>query len=266
MESDSLTLHIDGAVATLTLNRPDRLNALTLPMLHDWAAMLDTVAARDDIRALILTGAGRGFCAGADLTDPNSGFDGFDDGLPDRGRPLSEGFNPVIAKLQAMPMPVIGAINGPAVGAGVGYALAADIVLAARSAYFLLPFAGLALIPDAGTSWLLPRLIGPARTRAMAMLGEKVDASTAAEWGMIWQAVEDDALLPTAQALAARLAAGPTHAYVRTRALLDQNGEGTLDEAMAAEAAAQTEAGRSADHRTGVMAFVTKTPPRFEGR
>ena len=247
-----------AAVATLTLNRPDSLNALTSTMLDEMKAAIDGLAA-SGARALLLTGAGRGFSSGADLASGG--------GLPDDvGAALEAHFNPLVEALFRLPVPVVAAVNGPCAGAGCSLALAADIVIAGRSAYFLQAFINIGLIPDAGATWLLPRLAGRARAMEMMMLGERIPAEKAADWGLISRVVEDADLESEAAALATRLAQGPTMAYGLLRRLARDAEQLPLTDALAAERIAQRDAGRTDDFKAAVMAFLQKQPPRFEGR
>lgn len=249
---------VDGKVATLTLNRPDSLNALSGALLDEMQAAVESLPG-SGARALLLTGAGRGFSSGADLAAGG--------GLPDDvGAALEAHYNPLVQALFALPMPVVAAVNGPAAGAGCSLALAADIVLAGRSAYFLQAFINIGLIPDAGATWLLPRLAGRARALEMMMLGERISADKAAEWGLISRVVEDDELESEALALATRLAQGPTIAYGLVRRLARDAEQLSLGEALAAERIAQRDAGRTEDFKAAVMAFLQKQQPRFEGR
>lgn len=248
----------DNAVATITLNRPDTLNALKAAMLDELRAAVETLPGQG-ARCLLLTGAGRGFSSGADLASGG--------GLPDDvGAALEAHFNPLIEAVFACPLPVVAAVNGPCAGAGCSLALAADIVIAAESAYFLQAFINIGLIPDAGATWLLPRLAGRARAMEMMMLGERLSAKKAAKWGLISRAVEDDELTDEANALAARLAAGPTLAYGLLRRLARDAEQSTLSDALTAERNAQRDAGRTADFQGAVLAFLQKKPPEFSGR
>ena len=247
MDYDHILLEVSGGVATLTINRPQVMNALSGQTLEEMLHALATVRASGDVRVLLLTGVGRAFCTGADL----SVLDDSGDGPPDRGAGLESGFNPVLEALAELPFPFITAVNGAAAGGGCGYALAGDIVIAARSAYFLQPFANIGLVPDVGATWLLPRLAGRARALGMMMLAERIPAQTAQEWGLIWQVVDDDALLDTARALARRLADGPTQSYALMRKAVARAATMTLSEAL--------------DHAEGVAAFREKRPPRFTG-
>lgn len=248
----------DGDVFTITFNRPDRLNAFGADTFLPMQAALDEAEA-SCARALILTGAGRAFHSGADLQGDTSA-------IGDMSAHLEATFNPLVTRLANLPMPVVAAINGPCAGAGVGIALACDFVLTARSAYLLLAFVNIGLVPDAGVSWLLPRRVGRQRANALMMLGERLSAETAEAWGLIHRVVDDEALMPEAKALAARLAAGPTGAYARMKAVLNESAGVDLSATLALEAEAQGECGRSADFMEGVSAFLQKRPPRFTGR
>ncbi len=215
---------------------------------------------RSGARCLLLTGEGRGFSSGADLAGSAAACPRM------RARRCEKHFNPLVEALFALPIPVVAAVNGPAAGAGCSLALAADIVIAARSAYFLQAFVNIGLIPDAGATWLLPRLAGRARAMEMMMLGERVPAEKALEWGLISRVVEDEALDSEAVALATRLAQGPTVALGLIRKLAREAGHAPLSEALAAERAAQRTAGETRDFKGAVMAFLQKQPARFEGR
>lgn len=247
-----------AAVATLTLHRPDSLNALTSAMLDEMRAAVESLPG-SGARALLLTGAGRGFSSGADLASGG--------GLPDDvGAALEAHFNPLVEALFALPLPVVAAVNGPCAGAGCSLALAADLVIAGRSAYFLQAFINIGLIPDAGATWLLPRLAGRARAMEMMMLGERIPAEKAADWGLISRVVEDEALASEAVAVATRLAQGPTVAYGLLRRLARDAEQLRLPDALLAERIAQREAGRTDDFKGAVMAFLQKQKPTFDGR
>lgn len=262
MVSDLVLTDIRAGYRVLTLNRPDRLNSFSAD-LHT-ALMAALIAAEQDksCRALILTGAGRGFCAGQDLSDGV-----FTPGeTPDLSAPIEKYYNPLVRKLRSIPMPVVCAVNGVAAGAGANVALACDIVIAARSAKFIQAFAKLGLVPDSGGTWFLPRLVGAARARALAMLAEPVSAERAETWGMIWRVVEDSDLMTEAHALAAALATQPTDGLALIKQALDASEANTLDAQLTLERDLQGRAGRSADYAEGVTAFLEKRTPRFVGR
>jgi 2-(1,2-epoxy-1,2-dihydrophenyl)acetyl-CoA isomerase len=249
-----------ASVGAITLNRPDTLNALTPQMLDE---LRDAVARLpgEGARCLLLTGEGRGFSSGADLAGGSGG------GLPeDVGLALELHFNPLIEALADAPVPVVAAVNGPAAGAGASLALAADIVIAARSAYFLQAFVNIGLVPDAGATWLLPRLAGRARAMEMMMLGERIRAERAAEWGMISRVVEDEFLAEESVLLATNLARGPTRALGLIRRLARDAEQLPLTQALGAERVAQREAGGTEDFKRAVIAFLQKRQPTFEGR
>jgi len=259
MDFQHITLALGpAAVATVTLNRPDRLNALNSRMIDEVRAAVE--AAPDmGARALLLAGAGRGFSSGADLVSGG--------GLPDDvGASLEAHFNPMIEALFASPLPIVAAVNGPCAGAGCSLALAADLVVAGRSAYFLQAFINIGLIPDAGATWLLPRLAGRARAMEMMMLGERIPAEQAAAWGLINRVVDDEELESEAVALATRLAQGPTVAYGLLRGLARHAEQHSLTEALAAERIAQRDAGRTQDFKSAVFAFLQKRQPTFDGK
>src|SRR5687768_1130919 len=247
-----------AAVATITMARPQSLNALNGAMVDELRAAVEETG-RSGARCLLITGEGRGFSSGADLASGG--------GLPDdAGAALEKHFNPLVEALFALPIPVVAAVNGPAAGAGCSLALAADIVVAARSAYFLQAFVNIGLIPDAGATWLLPRLAGRARALEMMMLGERIPAEQALEWGLVSRVVEDEHLASESVAIATRLAQGPTVALGLIRRLAREAQSMPLSEALAAERAAQREAGGTEDFKGAVMAFLQKRQPRFEGR
>jgi 2-(1,2-epoxy-1,2-dihydrophenyl)acetyl-CoA isomerase len=247
-----------AAVATITIARPDRLNALSGQTVDELRAAVEE-AGSSGARCLLLIGEGRGFSSGADLAAGGGPPD-------DVGASLEKHFNPLVEAIFALPIPVVAAVNGPCAGAGCSLALAADIVVAARSAYFLQAFVNIGLIPDAGATWLLPRLAGRARAMEMMMLGERVPAEQALEWGLISRVVEDEELASEAVALATRLAQGPTVALGLIRKLAREAGQLPLSEALAAERVAQREAGRTQDFKGAVMAFLRKQQARFEGK
>jgi 2-(1,2-epoxy-1,2-dihydrophenyl)acetyl-CoA isomerase len=249
-----------GAIARITLNRPERLNALTRDLLGELAAALDEVAADRALRACVLTGAGRGFSAGHDLTDTGV-FE-----TPAAARvAIERDYAPVVRKLTELEVPVLAAVNGIAAGAGCALALACDIVLAAASASFLMAFARIGLVPDAGSSWFLPRRVGHARAAGMALLADPVPAERAAEWGLIWQAVPDAEFPAAVEALARRLAQGPTRALGLAKRALAASASHTLEQQIALEGEMQALAAGTADFREGKAAFLEKRPASFIG-
>lgn len=251
----------DGALATLTLNRPDKLNSFNVQMHEEVRSALNDVEA--NARCLLITGAGRGFCAGQDLSDRTVSSDG---AAPDLGYSVETFYNPLIRRITALPMPVICAVNGVAAGAGANIALACDIVIAAKSAKFIQSFANIGLIPDSGGTWVLPRLIGQARAMAISLTATPVPADQAVEWGMIWQAVEGDALMETARALATKLANGPTTGLAATKKHIREASTRTLDEELDLECATMRALGQSADYKEGVDAFMNKRSPVYIGK
>jgi 2-(1,2-epoxy-1,2-dihydrophenyl)acetyl-CoA isomerase len=260
MTYETITLSVENQVATITLNRPERLNACSLDMADEISDALDRLG---DARVLVLTGAGRAFCSGADLAArgdrPVTGGQG-------SYLALTQKYNPMILKLARLDLPVICAVNGPAAGVGCSLALVGDFVIAGSSGYFLQAFVNIGLVPDGGSSWMLPRLIGKARATQMMLLGEKVSGEQAADWGMIYKCVADDALAGEVAALAARLAGGPTLAYATMRRNILTALEHGMADAMQAEAEGQRIAGSSADAREGGMAFLQKRKPEFKGQ
>jgi 2-(1,2-epoxy-1,2-dihydrophenyl)acetyl-CoA isomerase len=255
---------VESGVAAITLNRPDKLNSFTQEMHAALADALQEAEHDATVRAVLLTGAGRGFCAGQDLSDPS--ISPLGDTPPDLGAAIERYYGPLIRRVRALPKPVVCAVNGIAAGAGANLALACDIVLAAKSASFVQAFCKIGLVPDSGGTFLLPRLIGLARARALALLGEKLSAETAASWGMIWRVVEDDALLAEATALARQLATQPTAGLALIKRALDQSLTNDLDQQLDLERDLQREAGRTEDYREGVQAFFQKRAPNFVGR
>jgi 2-(1,2-epoxy-1,2-dihydrophenyl)acetyl-CoA isomerase len=257
------------AVRTLTLNRPAALNAFTTALHAELLAALDAAAADGAVRCVVLTGAGRGFCAGQDLSDPAvAPADAATGGGEKTGieRVIEAHYTPLVLRLQSMPVPVIAAVNGVAAGAGANIALACDLVVAARSASFIQAFAKIGLVPDSGGTWLLPRLVGRARALGLAMLGDKLPAEEAARIGLIWRCVDDAQLGAEVQALAQRLAAMPTKALVAARAAIDAAQHLDLADALAAEGRLQGALAGAADYREGVDAFLAKRAPRFTDR
>jgi 2-(1,2-epoxy-1,2-dihydrophenyl)acetyl-CoA isomerase len=265
MQFETVNVHIDGGVARIELNRPDALNAWNAQFGLDLLAAMRSVAEDDEVRAVIVTGAGRGFSSGADLKDVSGGKT-TPDGRPDVYAVLTERYHPIMRAIREMPKPVIAAVNGPAVGIGCSLALCCDLIVAAESAYFLLAFVNIGLVPDGGSSLFVPSRIGMARASEMAMLGEKISAAQALEWGLINRVVGDDRLLEDAGTLAARMAAGPTRAYAGTKRQLNSWLYTRMDEQLELEAQIQREMAGSEDFVEGAMAFVEKRPARFTGR
>ncbi|MBQ0944148.1 2-(1,2-epoxy-1,2-dihydrophenyl)acetyl-CoA isomerase [Ideonella sp. 4Y16] len=253
-----------GAVRTLALNRPAALNSFTGEMHRQLLAALEAAAADAAVRAVILTGSGRGFCAGQDLNDPEMAPDA--DGNVDIGRLIDAYYQPLALRVRSMPIPVVAAVNGVAAGAGANLALGCDMVVAARSASFIQAFSKIGLVPDCGGTWLLPRLVGRATALALAFTGDKLMAEDAQRIGLIWQCVDDAALADSAQALAARLAALPVKALAETRRAIDAAMGMDLPEALAIEGRLQRMLGREHDYREGVAAFQNKRAPQFKDR
>jgi 2-(1,2-epoxy-1,2-dihydrophenyl)acetyl-CoA isomerase len=256
--SNTVITEIHGAVLTITLNRPERLNPLNRALLTALSAAFDEAAA-PDIRAVLLTGAGRGFCTGADLTQdfgPN----------PDLGDELDKYYTPLVLKMQALPKPIIAAVNGPAAGAGMNLALTADIVIAARSATFTQGFIRIGLLPDAGGSYFLPRLVGDMRARTMAMLGETFSAEQAQALGVVWQVFDDEVFATEALTMATNLAAKPPLAMAAIKRVLASSAQNTLAAQLDLERDAQSALGRTADFVEGVTAFMQKRPAVFKGK
>jgi 2-(1,2-epoxy-1,2-dihydrophenyl)acetyl-CoA isomerase len=262
MTEDVLT-KVDAGVATITLNRPGKLNAFTAPMLDAFMAALTEAAADVRIRVVTLTGSGRGFCAGQDLSDRKVAPG---DDAPDLGKSLEERYNPAVRLLRTMPKPVIVGVNGVAAGAGANLALAGDLVIAAKSARFVQSFARLGLVPDSGGTFFLPRALGMPRAVGLALTGDTLSAQQAAEWGLIWQVVDDDALPGVLADLAAQLAKGPTAGYAKIKEAFAASLENSLDAQLDLERDLQRAAGRSRDYQEGVAAFMEKRTPQFEGR
>ena len=251
---------LEGGVLTLTLNRPERLNALNGALIEALSAGIKHAGTDAECRAVLITGAGRGFCAGADLA--NRAF-APGDARPDLGQALEKGLNPIIRGIRNLPKPVVCAVNGPAAGAGANIALACDIVLAAKSAQFLQAFARIGLIPDAGGTFVLPRLIGDARARALMMLAEPIAAEQAQAIGMIYRAVDDEDLIGESHTVAERLAAASTHALGLMKRALAASPTNSLDAQLDLERDLQREAGASDDYMEGVRAFLDKRPANF---
>ncbi|WP_445287042.1 enoyl-CoA hydratase-related protein [Variovorax atrisoli] len=256
-----------GTVRTLSLNRPAALNSFTTQLHEALMAELEAAANDASVRCVVLTGAGRAFCAGQDLADPSVAPDPTPGAAPkDLGHVISAYYAPLVARLRSMPVPVIAAVNGVAAGAGANLALCCDLVVAARSASFIQAFTKIGLVPDTGGTWLLPRLVGSARALGIAMLGDKLPAEEAARIGLIWQCVDDAALAETAAALASKLADMPTRALVATREAMAAAQHMDLGAALAEEARIQREMGSADDYREGVEAFRAKRAPVFKDR
>lgn len=259
MTDSSVLRDVSDGVLTLTLNRPDALNSFTMEMKEALLAALKDAARDQEVRALVLTGAGRAFSAGQDLKERQG------PGVADLGTELRVRYNPIILAMRRLEKPIIGAINGVAAGAGISIAMACDIVIASDNATFIEAFARVGLVPDTGSTWFLPRLVGSARAAEMMFTGDPVDAATAARIGLVSRTVAPDELMNEAARLAQRLAKAAPLALALAKRALNRTYEMRLDEALDFEAQLQSIAGRSADHREGVAAFVEKRPARFSG-
>ena len=263
MSGDNVLVAQNGGVLRLTLNRPDKLNAFTVAMHKELRAALEAAAGDAQCRVVVLTGAGRAFCAGQDLAETRPSGEG---GVPDPGGRLETHYNPLVKLIATMEKPVICAVNGVAAGAGANVALACDLVFAGRSASFLQAFARIGLVPDAGGTWQLPRLVGPARARGLAMLAEPLPADKAEAWGLIWKVVDDDKLQSEVSAVAERLAAAPTYALGLTKGAIALSSTNTLSQQLDLERDLQRLAGVSPDAAEGIASFLEKRAPRFTGR
>jgi 2-(1,2-epoxy-1,2-dihydrophenyl)acetyl-CoA isomerase len=251
-----------GAVGRLTLNRPDTLNAWTPQFGIELRTLIERDAADPAVRAVLITGAGRGFSSGADL---KAGFEPADDGMPDLGRELREIYHPIIAGIRRLEKPVVAAVNGPAAGIGCSLALACDLIMAAESAFFGLAFVNVGLMPDGGSTALVPPAVGRARAFQMALLGERIPAAQALEWGLVNWVYPDDRLMDEAEALVQRLAAGPTRSYAGSKRALNQFIYAGLDAQLDLEADLQHALGRTHDFVEGAAAFVERRAPAFTG-
>lgn len=263
MTYETILFDVTDGAAKLTLNRPDRLNSFNVQMHAEIAEALTAVERNPEIRALLITGAGRGFCAGQDLSDRAVAPGGA--GV-DLGESLEKRYNPLVRRLVGLAKPVVCAVNGVAAGAGANIAFAADIVIAAKSARFIQSFANIGLVPDSGGTWILPRLAGQARALGLALTGEPLSAEKAESWGLIWRVVEDDQLQAEADKLAQRLANGPTKGLGAIKSAIRSSSTRSLDQQLDLERDLQRELGRSSDYGEGVKAFTEKRPPKFTGR
>ncbi|MBT0721780.1 2-(1,2-epoxy-1,2-dihydrophenyl)acetyl-CoA isomerase [Rosenbergiella collisarenosi] len=259
---ETLLCDVSQGVMTLTLNRPDRLNSFNVAMHQALAKCLTQAEQDESIRCVVITGAGRGFCAGQDLNDRNVDPNG---PAPDLGDSVEKLYNPLVKRLAALRKPVIAAVNGVAAGAGATLALGCDIVVASRQASFVMAFSRLGLVPDSGGTWLLPRLAGRARAAGLALLGGKLSAEQAEAWGMIWQVVDDSEFSATVEQLAQHLARQPTYGLGLIKQALRAAETNTLAQQLDVERDFQRLAGRSSDYREGVSAFLAKRPPQFTG-
>lgn len=263
MDYENILFEINDGIAKLTLNRPDKLNSFTQAMHEEVRHAMHKVSADKSVRVFVLTGAGRGFCAGQDLSDravePGAR-------AVDLGDSVEKNYAPLVLALRALPMPVICAVNGVAAGAGANLALACDIVIAGKSASFVEVFCKLGLIPDTGGTYFLPRLVGSARAMGMAMLGEKLTAEKAEAWGLIWKCVPDEELAQECMAMARHFASAPTKGLAFTKQALHASGANTLQQQLTLECGMMSELGNSDDYREGVAAFMAKRAPQFTGK
>lgn len=263
MTYETILFQNEAGIARITLNRPDRLNSFTVAMHTELRDALGKVKADPTVRVLLLTGAGRGFCAGQDLSD-RAVAPG--EKAVDLGETVAQWWAPLVKTLRLLPLPVVVAVNGVAAGAGANVALAGDLVLATQSASFIQPFCKLGLIPDTGGTWVLPRTVGTARAMGLAMLGDKLSADQAADWGLIWKSIPDAQFKDEVDKLLAHLAQAPTMGLARTKELIYANGSAPLEEALTREGDAMRELGFSDDYREGVSAFMSKREAKFTGR
>jgi 2-(1,2-epoxy-1,2-dihydrophenyl)acetyl-CoA isomerase len=264
MTFENIRFEQQGGVARLILNRPDKMNSFNAAMHAELRVALDQVQADKSVRVLVLTGAGRGFCAGQDLSDSQVQFVPGDT-VPDMGEVVEQNYKPLILRLQNLRVPTIAAVNGIAAGAGSSLALACDLVVACKSASFLQAFSKVGLLPDTGGTWFLPQRVGMARAMGLALLADKLSAEKAEQWGLIWAAVDDADFVATVNALALKLAAAPTKALLRTRQAMHAAPAHTLEQQLSMEAGFMRELGWSADFTEGVAAFLGKRAPHFTG-
>ena len=261
MSFKTISYSLEGGIAKVILNRPDRLNALTVEMLEELNKVFRQIGSgKDGARALLLTGAGKGFCSGADLVAPRPSDP------EDPREVLRDYYNPTYQILKNLEIPTIAAVNGPCVGAGMSLALSCDVVLAAKSSYFLAAFANIGLVPDAGASWLLPRLMGNARATGMMLLGDKIPSDLAEQWGLIWKSTGDDSLMAECEKLALKLGSGPTRAYGLIKQLIRMSDQNSLPSQMQMENQFQGVAKTTEDVAEARKAFSEKRPPQFKGR
>ena len=263
MNFENIIFTVEAGIARLTLNRPDKLNSFTGAMHAELRSALDHVQNEKNIRVLVLTGAGRAFCAGQDLADPD--MQKVDGKMPDIGNLVEANYKPLILRLQNLRVPTIAAVNGIAAGAGASVALACDLVVASKSASFLQAFSKIGLIPDTGGTWFLPQRIGMARAMGLALLADKLPAEKAAEWGLIWSCVEDGEFAGAVDALAKQLSTAPSKALVRTRQAMHAAPGHTLEQQLSMEGGFMRELGWSPDYAEGVAAFMAKRAPNFSG-
>jgi len=263
MTYENILFAIEGGIARLTLNRPDKLNSFNDQMHAEVRNALETVRADSSVRVLLLTGAGRGFCAGQDLGDRTVAPG---EAPVDLGASIERNYKPLVLGLRALPMPVVCAVNGVAAGAGANLALACDIVIATKSANFIQAFSRIGLIPDSGGTYFLPRLVGEARALGLSLLGDKLSAEQAAQWGLIWQCVDDGQLPVVTEKLLTQLAQGPTRGLAAIKQAIHASAANTLPAQLDLERDLQRTLGNSDDYREGVAAFAAKRPPKFTGR
>ncbi len=264
MTFENIRFEVQGNIARLTLNRPDKMNSFNAAMHAELREALDMVQEDKAIRVLVLTGAGRGFCAGQDLSDKQVQIVP-GEAAPDLGELVEKSYKPLILRLQNLRVPTIAAVNGMAAGAGASLALACDLVIASKSASFLQAFSKVGLLPDTGATWFLPQRVGMARAMGLALLADKLPAEKAADWGLIWAAVDDAEFVATVDALAAQLSTAPTKALVRTRQAMHAAPGHTLEQQLSMEGGFMRELGWSADFAEGVAAFIGKRAPNFTG-
>ena len=263
MNFENITFTVEAGIARLTLNRPDKLNSFNSEMHAELRVALDSIQNDKAVRVLVLTGAGRAFCAGQDLADP--AMAAVDGKMPDIGNVVEASYKPLVLRLQNLRVPTIAAVNGIAAGEGASVALACDLVIASKSASFLQAFSKIGLIPDTGGTWFLPQRVGMARAMGLALLADKLPAEKAAEWGLIWQCVEDADFAAEVDALAQQLASAPTKALVRTRQAMHAAPGHTLEQQLSFEGGFMRELGWSPDYAEGVAAFMAKRAPKFTG-